>query len=523
MGKGGVDPAGERIVIDDRYRVIREIGAGGMGTVYECEHVKLGKRVALKTLLPHFATDSGLVDRFLQEARAASAIGNAHIIDVTDLGTLPEGEPYLAMELLRGCSLAALIEEKGVLPIGRTVRIVRQICDALGAAHEKGIVHRDMKPENVFLTTVRGDPDFVKVLDFGISKVRSDEPAEKQLTETGAIIGTPAYMSPEQATGAKNVGPKADVWAVGVILFEMLAGEQPFTGDSSILLIMALISRDPPLVSEMRSDVPRELAEVIARCLSKNADERVESMAALSEALAPFESIEAEPALIGERPQAQSVNLEAAISAVRAKVDEANAPPKVASAAQTKVEEPEAAAPVGSIVRAAASERPPPIASAPPPPPKRSLVVPLAIGGAVALAIAVAIGASMMGGDEPRRAQPSAPAEEPAPREEPPPVNTEPSAPAEVRIRVRAVPSDATVRIDGVEFPNPMDAMRPRSLDPTTIRVARDGYNTAERVVIFDSDQSFDFELARAGRARPAQPEPERPAEQNGDGFREEF
>jgi serine/threonine protein kinase len=500
---GETHPSGS-ILVEGRYRIVREIGAGGMGTVYEAEHVGIGKRVALKTLLKQHTSDADLVQRFLQEARAATAIGNEHIIDVTDLGRLPDGSPYIAMELLSGTSLAQVLEDEGALSVGRAVRITRQICDALSAAHSKGIVHRDMKPENVFLTTKRGEADFVKVLDFGISKVRKNEGSG--VTQTGAIIGTPAYMSPEQAAGSKDVDAPTDVWAVGVMLHEMLTGTRPFDGETSIMQLMAIISNEPASLREARKDVPGELADVVLRCLAKKTSQRMPSMDALSNELAKFESIDTPPELAPDAPKPKSYDLESAISAVSPVKSEVMAPPE-----------------------------PPRAESIAAPPAKPLPIVPIAIGLGVLALVGTGVLAFTGGEDAPVEPIARAP-ERDEPAEVPSPPPAEPSA--EVRVRIRAVPSDARITIAGVEFPNPMDAMRPRSLEPVTIRIEREGYNTVERPVIFDSDQTLDVELARGaapagGRERPAQPaqpaaEPTRPAEpsgvyQGGTGFRDEF
>ncbi|MCA9602619.1 MAG: serine/threonine protein kinase, partial [Myxococcales bacterium] len=197
-------PADDKVglVLGGKYRILRKLGAGGMGSVYEAEHELIGKRVAIKTLNAEFVKEPSVVERFRREARAATAAGNEHIIDVTDLGELPDGSPFLVMEFLEGQDFSGVLESEGALPAGRVARIVRQVCDALGAAHAQGIVHRDLKPENIFLVQRKGDRDFVKVLDFGISKMReAGEGVNKSLTQTGTALGTPHYMSPEQAQG----------------------------------------------------------------------------------------------------------------------------------------------------------------------------------------------------------------------------------------------------------------------------------------------------------------------------------
>ncbi len=211
-------------------RCVRRIGEGGMGAVYEAKHALIGKRVAVKVLLEKFHAKSDFVARLLQEARLASSIGHENIVDVTDFGTTDDGRSFVVMEFLDGESLADLERREAPLPIERSLRIARQAASALGAAHAKGIFHRDVKPENLYLVR-RGDADFVKVVDFGISKAvkpGGDDGAEAyRLTHTGLLLGTPLYMSPEQARGDEDLDHRADIWALGVLLYECLTGRGP--------------------------------------------------------------------------------------------------------------------------------------------------------------------------------------------------------------------------------------------------------------------------------------------------------
>ena len=222
-------------VLADRYEVVRRIGEGGMGAVYEAKHTVIGKRVAVKVLLEKFVAKSDFVARLLQEARLASSIGHEHIVDVTDFGTTVDGRSFVVMEFLDGESLAELAMREAPLPIERSVGIARQVASALGAAHAKGIFHRDVKPENIYLVK-RGDVDFVKVVDFGISKAvkpAGDEGGEGyRLTHTGLLLGTPLYMSPEQARGEEDLDHRVDIWALGVLLYECLTGEVPFRANN---------------------------------------------------------------------------------------------------------------------------------------------------------------------------------------------------------------------------------------------------------------------------------------------------
>jgi serine/threonine protein kinase len=288
------------MLVADRYRIVRTLGAGGMGGVYEAEHELIGKRVALKCLHREYSRDRDLVERFKREARAATAIGNEHIVDVTDMGDLPDGAPFLVMEVLQGQTLSHLIETGGVIRIPRAMHIARQVCDALGAAHAKGIVHRDLKPENIFLIKRGGDSDFVKVLDFGISKMHGGERKDRGLTRTGMAIGTPSYMSPEQAQGLRDVDQRTDIWALGVIIYEMLAGRRPFDADSYPMLLMKIVGAEPERLVKWRKDVPDPLDLIIMRCLEKPVGTRMQTMADLEAGLAKFADVDRPPELVAE-------------------------------------------------------------------------------------------------------------------------------------------------------------------------------------------------------------------------------
>jgi tetratricopeptide (TPR) repeat protein len=246
--------------------------------VFAATHLALGKTYALKILHEVYGRDSEIIDRFMREARAATQTGHPNIIDVVDIGTMEEGDLYFVMELLEGTDLGTVIRQSGPLAIRRAVHISRQICRAVTAAHDAGIIHRDHKSENVVLTVKGGDPDFVKVLDFGICK-QIDSVSSAQTTP-GMVMGSPDYMAPEQAAGAP-ADTKSDIYALGTILFEMLTGHLPFTGRNAIDVLMKKGGGPAPRVSELRPEVPPPLTEVVARCLERELDARPESMRAL--------------------------------------------------------------------------------------------------------------------------------------------------------------------------------------------------------------------------------------------------
>lgn len=264
-----------------RYRILRKIGEGGMGIVYEAVHVVIEKHVALKVLREDFSHRPDVVERFRQEAKSASRIGHEHIIDISDFGVTSSGAHFFVMELLQGHDLAEELEQRGALPTRRTVEIGLQCARALGAAHAKGIVHRDMKPENVFLVQRDTGADFVKIVDFGIAKMSDIETGGpgKRLTQTGMIFGTPEYMSPEQA-GGKALDHRVDIYALGVILYELLTGRVPFVGDTFMgILTQHMFEQVPPLaVANPSCSAPPELEAVILRAMSKSAEQRHASM-----------------------------------------------------------------------------------------------------------------------------------------------------------------------------------------------------------------------------------------------------
>lgn len=274
-------------LISERYRVIQKLGEGGMGAVYLAEHVVIEKRLALKVLAPDLARRQDLVARFLQEARSASRIGHENVIDISDFGQSPDGFVYIAMEFLDGADLGAAIRRDGPLPWTRAKPIVLQLCRALRAAHEKGIVHRDMKPENIFLIQREGRPDFVKLLDFGIAKVISlTGENTPRLTRTGMIFGTPEYMAPEQAEG-KDSDHRVDVYAVGCVMYHLISGDPPFKADSFMATLTKHLLEDPVPPSARRPDlgITPELDGMILKALEKNRDDRWQSMQEMMDAV----------------------------------------------------------------------------------------------------------------------------------------------------------------------------------------------------------------------------------------------
>ena len=279
--------------LHDRYRVEKRIGKGGMGIVYLAEHVLLRRKVALKTISDRAFASEEQVARFHREAVAAAAVGNAHIVDVTDMGLLDDGSYFIVLEYLDGVELGFAVGAAGTFPVARAVHIVSQLCDALSAVHAAGIVHRDLKPENLFLVEREGAPDFVKVLDFGVCKVFEDQaPGDRPLTRTNASLGTPQFMAPEQIDGSEWADQRADIYAAGAILYFALTGEAPFESPSLPQLFMRVSMEPPPSLLIMRPDLPPALDAVIARALQKKPEDRYQTSAELRAALQPFASLQ---------------------------------------------------------------------------------------------------------------------------------------------------------------------------------------------------------------------------------------
>ncbi|MBL8611629.1 MAG: protein kinase [Myxococcales bacterium] len=294
-------PAGT--IIAGRYRIVRLLGEGGMGAVYEAVQLPIGRRCALKTLLPALARDPASVARFEREARAAASLGHPNIVQVTDF-LWEGGIPVLVMELLEGRSLGAVLRDEGRVAPQRAAFVASQVLLALEAAHRAGIVHRDIKPDNVFLTSISGMTDIVKVVDWGIAKLDAGAPggAATELTTAGSMLGSPAYMSPEQARGA-GIDLRTDVYGVGALLYRAIGGRLPYEATSMNALLFAIAEQTPTPLTRIAQVDPR-LSEIVERAMAKDPSARFQSAAELHAALAPF----ATPSpMVGASPAAGGV------------------------------------------------------------------------------------------------------------------------------------------------------------------------------------------------------------------------
>ena len=274
-------------VLNGKYKIEKIIGKGGMGTVLAAHHELLGERIAIKFLLGEIAQNPEAVARFNNEAKNAFKIQSEHVCRIMDVGN-ERGMPFMVMEFLNGEDLSQMLEKRGALPVEDAVDYVLQALEAIAQAHAFGIVHRDLKPANLFLHRRQDGSAIIKVLDFGIAKANTlgDAGGNHNLTSTKSMLGSPLYMSPEQLRSAKNVDARADIWALGVILYELLTGTVPFNGETLGELFIAILEQPPPPVSHKRPDVPQVLSDAVMRCLQRNIDTRFPNVAELAQALA---------------------------------------------------------------------------------------------------------------------------------------------------------------------------------------------------------------------------------------------
>ncbi len=296
-----------------KYRVEHVLGEGGMGIVVAATHVTLGQKVAIKFLRGTGAMKSEVIERFVREARAAARIQGRHVAKVIDVGADERGLPYIVLEYLDGEDLAQRLQTVGILTVPEACRWVIQACEAIAEAHAAGIVHRDLKPSNLFLARQPSGELIVKVLDFGISKDLSAAPAES-LTRTTAVMGTAFYMSPEQLQSAKHVDRRTDIWCLGVILYELLAGRVPFDAETLPEVIGLILTNRPPPIEQLRPEVPPALAAAVRRAMTTNLRDRYQTVADLAADLAPFvgtpdafQAASRARAILGDAPPADPV------------------------------------------------------------------------------------------------------------------------------------------------------------------------------------------------------------------------
>jgi serine/threonine-protein kinase len=282
------DEVREGDVLAGKFRIERVLGQGAMGVVVAATHIQLDERVALKFLLPEALANADAVARFAREARAAVKIKSEHVVRVSDVGTLESGSPYMVMEYLQGQDLSEWMTNHGTLNVSDAVEFLLQACEALAEAHALGIVHRDLKPANLFVTARRDGTPCIKVLDFGISKFTAPG-SNLNMTKTSTIMGSPLYMSPEQLSSTRTVDARTDIWALGVILFELISGRVPFEAETMPELCGKVLMAPPPSLRDVgKGLLPDALDAIVFRCLAKDRTQRYANVAELATALAPL-------------------------------------------------------------------------------------------------------------------------------------------------------------------------------------------------------------------------------------------
>ena len=288
MADAGLELVPVGAVVAQRYVVEDLVGVGGMGYVVRAKQIFTDQPVAVKLLLPERARDRAIVARFLREARAAARLRSEHVCRIFDVGMLDDGVPYIAMEYLDGQDLSTVLRERGALSVREAIACVLQACEAVAEAHALGIVHRDLKPHNLFLSMRPDGTGSIKVLDFGVAKILDAQSDQLQLTSDGAILGSPAYMAPEQMISARTVDRRADVWALGVVLFELLGGRSPFAAPSVNATCARVLTQPPPSLGDLGVEIPAKLEALIGRCLQKDREQRLQTVKELVAGLEPF-------------------------------------------------------------------------------------------------------------------------------------------------------------------------------------------------------------------------------------------
>jgi serine/threonine-protein kinase len=485
-------PPGE--MLDDKYRIDQLLSVGGMGAVYVGTHTLLRKRVAIKVLRTELAGSTAMIERFQREAVAASAIGHENIVSVTDMGTTAGGVAFLVMELLEGRSLAQAIRTDGPLPVGAACDVASEILSGVSAAHGAGIVHRDLKPENVFLSRrASGKGEAVKILDFGISSIGRGATPEPRLTVTGIVMGTPSYMAPEQARGDKDITALADIYSIGVILYEMLCKQLPYEAENYNMIMYRVLSGEHVPLTMRRPELGQAISDIVEKAMALDARDRFPSADAFEQALGQYRggtyrasSQVRVPAGNSTPPPAmREMSTAETLAASSTEMDQARRTPPILSATLT-------ASPVSGLT-------PPPNVVVPATEmTARPSRLPWIVGGILLGGAGIAAVALGLGGKKPASSPTAAPVAAPvvtnassdAAPAPPPPL-------ANVVVDFMVTAPGAVITVDG----KPVTGTRleaPASTTPAKIRVEAPGYDAFETTMTLDRSMVLPVQLAKA-------------------------
>jgi serine/threonine-protein kinase len=470
------------------YIVQSKVGDGGMGVVYVATHPRLGRQVAIKVLHPGSEGHPERVARFFNEARAAHEIKNQHIVEVLDFGDLPEGRPYLTMEWLAGRSLSSVVASDCPIPWPRAFHIISGIAEALHGAHAAGIIHRDLKPDNVFLITRGDDVDFAKVLDFGIAKMSQGLANESMKTATGQVMGTPAYMSPEQCRGDATIDHRTDLYSLAVIAYQLVTGRLPFSAEGCGSLMVKHILDAPPPIRETIPEFPAPLETVILRALEKAPDARYSGVQEFVNALAAASA-----------GHTQTLDRAVAPKPSRSHDDELRLPDDASDGKELTS--------LGTLGDAAVEI-----------PYERKLGKPLLFGGLAVAAAAVGF-LLLHSRSESRPAPVPVPAvAQPVPAPTPP-VPPAPPPVTQIHVRIAVEPHEASLALDGQPVPNPFTREQLPEPGAHSLTIKAEGRREETRTVVFDRDVDMTVVMLEVPPVAPppvAQPEKRRPASPTG-------
>jgi serine/threonine-protein kinase len=484
MGNPGREPVVKTgDVVEGRYRIIKTLGEGGMGTVFLAEHALIKRRVAIKVLHPELATDANVIERFMNEARAAGTLGHPNIVESTDMGFTTNHVPYIVFEYLEGSLLTDEIYRVGGLPVRRAVRIAQQIASALQAAHNAGIVHRDLKSDNIFLTDKDDAIDHVKVLDFGISRFLE---TDDEQTRRGMVMGTPEFMAPEQITAPDSVDRRADIYALGVILYEMLTARRPFSNDEDPrALLHRIVHNEPPPMQ--RPEVPHALCEMILnRQLAKDPSDRFQSMNDVEAALDAFTTH-------GDIPRRRSRPIAVPNADVARYSDTI---PRPMPSADTPYP--------GVRLSELQAMTPQDVVSLPPAPAQKKpyLLYGLAAAGLLIGILGVAVGLKSGGSQKHAAAPPPAPAPAPLPAAAPPAPREVTPAKIEVTLEANVPNARVTFRRRVTASPTTMQILPSNIVE--LVEVSAPGHKTLRYWLTFDRPTKLVAQLTKGSGAREA-------------------